>query len=150
MTLLDKEIKEDHTIRSFAILLGNLLLFISFFFPWYQADIEGTHEIYSGYMLANTFSSYWLLLYFIPLISALTFFLALLYVSKEEFKQIFDFSPQLIAGALSLSLLVITFTALFLSPPDTGLFLLNGLEIGGYTAITGSLLAFITAVYPSS
>ncbi len=150
MSLVDKELKGDYTIRLMFILLGNVLLFVSFFFPWYRAEINGTEEIYTGYMLANTFSSYWLLLYFIPLLSALTFFLAVLYISKDEMKQIFDFNPRLIALVLSLSLLVITFTALFLSPPNTGLFLLNGLQMGGYIAITGSLLAFIMAIYPSS
>ncbi len=142
MSLTDK-VWGNVTVKDIGIAIGNFLAFISIFLPWYSVNIYGEEKVYTGIYLASNFYTFWLL-YLLPMIGGMGLIGGIMYAVN---KRIVEKSPKMIALIFSVLILVITFIGMFLVPPTLHTPLLDSLGIGGYTALTGGIIALLLTIF---
>lgn len=134
------------TAFEYGAFLGNLLVFISIFLPWYHANIYGVDKVYTGIYLASSSMFFWIL-YLLPLLSGALLAGDILYHFNRELS---IFSPKLWILSFSVIMIIVIFVSLTFTPAGLMSSVMNNLNIGGYTAITGAFLSLIFSVYPPS
>ena len=98
------------TVREYGVFIGNLLVFISIFLPWYGLNIYGTERVYSGIHLASSTQSFGML-YLLPLLSGIIACGVILRWSNRKIAMPKKY-PRLFAIALSVVMLAIIFVAM--------------------------------------
>ncbi len=132
-------------IGDFGVLLGGLLVFVSVFMPWFSVNIYGNTVTYTGIAMASSFSIM-SIVYLLPLLSGILIsYVIAKWLSNESHtsKKAIDITCISVAAAM----LVVVFIALFMYPAGVPSSVLNGMNIGGYAAITGAITAQIFTIF---
>ncbi|GEM_PF-6042315 len=129
------------TVSKYGTTLGNLLVFVSIFLPWYHGNIYGAEKIYTGFYLASVSMAFWVL-YLLPLLSGIVLAGYILHHFNREIT-LTMLSPKILIFSLSVIMIIIIFVVLTFTPAGIMSPVMNNLCIGGYTAITGALLSLI-------
>jgi len=140
---LTEKVWGNVTVKDIGVAIGNFLVFISIFLPWYTANIYGEEKVYTGIYLASNFYTFWLL-YLLPMIGGMGLIGGIMYAVN---KKIFEKSPKMIALIFAVLILVITFIAMFLVPPTLYTPIIDSMSIGGYTALTGGIISLILTIF---
>jgi len=134
------------SVREYGVFLGNLLVFISIFLPWYSINMNGATVVHSGVHLASS-SLIFGMLYFLPLLSGiLACGVVLSWCNRRV--DVPEKTARIIVIVLSAIILALIFAALAMPIVGTETLLLNVLYLGG-VAITGAILSLLVAILPA-
>ena len=134
------------TAVEYGTFLGNLLVFISIFLPWYHANIYGMDKFYTGIYLASSSMFFWIL-YLLPLLSGALLAGTILYHFNKDLSMV---SPRVWILSFSVVMIIVIFITLAMTPIGLMSSVMNNMYIGGYTAITGVFISLIFSIYPPS
>ncbi len=135
------------SVREYGVFVGNLLVFVSIFLPWYSINMNGATVIHSGVHLAST-SPIFGMLYFLPLLSGvLACGVVLSWCNRRV--DVPEKTARIIVIVLSAIILLLIFAVLAMPIVGTETLLLNVLYLGGYVAITGALLSLLVTLLPA-
>ncbi len=131
-------------INEFGLFLGNLLVFVSVFLPWYGINHYGNEISYTGFGLANIATEF-STIYLLPLLSGvLMSYISIAWLNRSHISA--KKSQWIILIVISATILAITFFSLLICPPGGSESIINNIMIGGYAAITGSITTLFFAI----